>query len=317
MYEEEVRHTNVMTASASSAVHAGIRAVGLGKQFGDLWALRDLDLDVEPGTVLGLLGHNGAGKTTAIRMLTTLSIPTEGQAWVAGFDVAARPHEVRRRIGVASQQSTVDPYLSGRLNLELIGRLNHLPRKVARARADELLERLELTESAGKLVKSYSGGMRRRIDLAACVVAKPSVLVLDEPTTGLDPRSREDLWQMLRDLVADGTTLLLTTQYLEEADRLADHIVLLDHGRTVAAAGLVAQFSSDEPTVDAAAQTVTAPVDADVRIVSVVRALDESGIDIRDINRRQATLDDVFLSLTGPHNESTTRSTESAQESSS
>ena len=255
------------------------------------------------------------------------------------------PDEVRRRIGVASQQSTVDPYLSGRLNLELIGRLNHLPRKVARARADELLERLELTESAGKLVKSYSGGMRRRIDLAACVVAKPSVLVLDEPTTGLDPRSREDLWQMLRDLVADGTTLLLTTQYLEEADRLADHIVLLDHGRTVAAgsptqlktevggdrievtvtaagdlvaaAGLVAQFSSDEPTVDAAAQTVTAPSTRTFASSSVVRALDESGIDIRDINRRQATLDDVFLSLTGPHTESTTRSTESAQESSS
>ncbi len=352
MYDEEVRHTNshqnLASPSASTltqpGIHAGIRAVGLGKRFGDLWALRGLDLDVAPGTVLGLLGHNGAGKTTAIRMLTTLSIPTEGQAWVAGFDVATHPDQVRRRIGVASQQATVDPYLSGRLNLELIGRLNQLPRKVARARADELLERLELTESAGKLVKSYSGGMRRRIDLAACVVAKPSVLVLDEPTTGLDPRSREDLWQMLRDLVADGTTLLLTTQYLEEADRLADHIVLLDHGRTVAsgspaqlktqiggdrievtvtepgdlvaAAGLVAQFSSDEPTVDAAAQTVTAPVEADVRIVEVVRALDESGIDIRDINRRQATLDDVFLSLTGPGAESTTRIQEPAQETS-
>src|SRR6476660_9601827 len=187
MYETTTPRPDVVPPAPAGG---GVTTNGLGKRFGDLWALRDLDLHVEPGTVLGLLGHNGAGKTTAIRILTTLSIPTEGQAWVAGFDVAARPHEVRRRIGVASQQSTVDPYLSGRLNLELIGRLNHLPRKVARARADELLERLELTESAGKLVKSYSGGMRRRIDLAACVVAKPSVLVLDEPTTGLDPRSR-------------------------------------------------------------------------------------------------------------------------------
>ncbi len=320
MYQESVRHT-------TTAVHHGIRASGLGKRFGDLWALRDLDLDVPPGTVLGLLGHNGAGKTTAIRVLTTLSVPTEGRAWVAGHDVVAEPDQVRRRIGVASQQATVDPLLSGRLNLELIGRLNHLPRRVARARADELLERLDLTDAAGKLVRSYSGGMRRRIDLAACVVAHPSVLVLDEPTTGLDPRSRDDLWQMLRQLVADGTTLLLTTQYLEEADRLADHIVLLDHGRTVAsgtpaflkaevggdrievamtdpgdlvaAASLVSQFATGEVSVDREAAMVTAPVAADARIVTIVRALDDSGIDVRDINRRQATLDDVFLGLTG------------------
>jgi len=301
-------------------------AQGLGKRFGDLWALRDLDLHVAPGTVLGLLGHNGAGKTTAIRILTTLSQPTEGRASVAGFDVARDAAAVRSRIGVAAQQATVDGLLTARLNLEMVGRLHRMPKAAARQRADELLERLDLTEAAGRLVKTFSGGMRRRLDLAASLVAAPEVLFLDEPTTGLDPRSRGDLWQMLRDLVREGTTIILTTQYLEEADRLADDIVVLDHGRTVAhgtpddlksrigderidvkvaspaelvpAAAALAAFVGNEPTFDEEALVVTAPIRQGVRVIDVVRALDEAGIDAVDLNRRQATLDDVFLALT-------------------
>jgi ABC-2 type transport system ATP-binding protein len=303
-----------------------VQAQGLGKRFGDLWALRDLDLDVAPGTVLGLLGHNGAGKTTAIRILTTLSQPTEGSATVAGFDVAAYPAAVRRRIGVAAQQATVDGLMSARLNLEMVGRLHRLTKAQARQRADELLEQLDLTEAAGKLVKTFSGGMRRRLDLAASLVAAPEVLFLDEPTTGLDPRSRGDLWQMLRDLVREGTTIILTTQYLEEADRLADDIVVLDHGRSVAhgspdelkarignervdikvssaaelvpAAVALSAFAGNDPTFDEDILTVTAPLLEGTRIIDVVRALDEAGIDAVDLNRRQATLDDVFLTLT-------------------
>ena len=305
----------------------GIRAEGLGKRFGDLWALQDLDLDVPAGTVLGLLGHNGAGKTTAIRILTTLSQPTTGWAAVDGIDVARDPGAVRQVIGVAAQSATVDGLLSGRKNLELVGRLHHLPRKDARTRADELLEQLDLADAKDKLVKEYSGGMRRRLDLAASIVTTPSVLFLDEPTTGLDPRSRNDLWDVLRGLVRDGTTILLTTQYLEEADLLADDIVVLDHGRTVAhgspaelkaqvgnerfeltvgavseldaAVGAVAPFASSRPTVDADARHLILPVRQGVRLVEVLRALDAAGIDAIDLNRRSATLDDVFLTLTG------------------
>jgi ABC-2 type transport system ATP-binding protein len=306
---------------------SGIHAQGLGKRYGDLWALRDLDLDVPAGTVLGLLGHNGAGKTTAIRILTTLTAPTTGSATVAGFDVVANPAAVRARIGLAGQSATVDGLLSGRANLELIGRLYHLPRDEARRRADELLERFGIADAGDRIVRTYSGGMRRRLDLAASLVVSPPVLFLDEPTTGLDPLSRNELWELLEALVRDGATLILTTQYLEEADRLADQIVVLDHGRIVAAGSptalkarvggerieltlvredalaaavdVLSEFADGRPVADAAERTVVAPLRPGTRLIEVVRALDAAGIDAVDIRRREATLDDVFLSLTG------------------
>jgi ABC-2 type transport system ATP-binding protein len=314
------------TLNGVGAPRRGVSATGLGKRFGDLWALRHLDLDVAPGTVLGLLGHNGAGKTTAIRILTTLSQPSEGTATVAGLDVVSQPAAVRERIGVASQQATVDGLMTAKLNLEIIGRLRGMSKAAARQRGSELLERLDLTDFAGALVKTYSGGMRRRLDLAASLMGQPEVLFLDEPTTGLDPRSRGDLWQMLGDLVREGSTIILTTQYLEEADRMADDIVVLDHGQTVAhgtpaelkakigddrldvkvaqaselvgAASALGAFAESEPTFDAELLLVTAPIKPGVRVIEVVRALDEAGIDAVDITRRQATLDDVFLALT-------------------
>jgi ABC-2 type transport system ATP-binding protein len=311
-------------AAPAAALAAGVEAVGLGKRFGDLWALRDVDLTVPAGTVLGLLGHNGAGKTTAIRILTTLARPTEGHARVAGLDVVARPGDVRRRIGVAGQSATVDGLLTARHNLELVGRLHRLPRAVARRRADELLERLGLADVAGRLVRTFSGGMRRRLDLAASLVAAPPVLFLDEPTTGLDPQSRNELWALLRELVADGATLLLTTQYLEEADRLADAIVVLDRGRVAAegspaelkrrvggerievtlpdAAALAPAEAAVAPFADGAvrsgAAVLTVPLRPGTRLVEVVRALDAAGVDAVDVHRREATLDDVFLAIT-------------------
>jgi ABC-2 type transport system ATP-binding protein len=319
---QELMTNNALTTTG------GITATGLGKQFGELWALRNLDLHVAPGTVLGLLGHNGAGKTTAIRILTTLSQPSEGSATVAGFDVVHQGGDVRTRIGVASQQSTVDGLMSGRLNLQTIGRLRGMSKAAARQRGDELLEQLDLTEFATALVKTYSGGMRRRLDVAASLMGSPGpeVLFLDEPTTGLDPRSRGDLWQMLADLVREGTTIVLTTQYLEEADRMADDIVVLDHGETVAhgtpedlkarigddrldvkvaasselvaAASALSEFADNDPTFDSEALIVTAPLKRGVRVIDVMRALDEAGIDAVDITRREATLDEVFLALT-------------------
>jgi len=303
-----------------------VTARGLGKRFGELWALRDLDLDVAPGTILGLLGHNGAGKTTAIRILTTLSAPTEGTATVAGLDVVADPLGVRERIGVAAQQATVDGLMSAHKNLVMVGRLHHLSKAESKRRADELLTRLDLADNASQLVKTFSGGMRRRLDLAASLVAAPPVLFLDEPTTGLDPRSRNDLWELLRDLVRNGTTVILTTQYLEEADQLADDIVVLDHGTTVAhgtpevlkarigtdriditvgsAAELTAvarvteRFASNAPNLDENTLVATIPVREGTRLMEMMRALDVAGIDAVDLNRRQASLDDVFLTLT-------------------
>ena len=307
---------------------ASVVATGLGKRYGEQWALREFELAVPSGSVLGLLGHNGAGKTTAIRILTTLAAPTEGSASVAGFDVIEQPAEVRERIGLTNQAATVDGLLSGAANLEMIGRLYHLPAKVARSRAAQLLEQLELEDAGKKLVREYSGGMRRRLDLAASLVASPPVLFLDEPTTGLDPESRNQLWSLLRQLVSGGTTLILTTQYLEEADRLADDVVLLDHGRVAAtgsptelkarhggervvvsvdaetelpaAATALERVAAGAPEVDAEELLVTAPASESTRLIEVVRALEEAGVDAHDVRRREATLDDVFFSLTGP-----------------
>lgn len=311
---------NQMASSPAIVAHS------LGKLYGEQWALRDFELEVPAGTVLGLLGHNGAGKTTAIRILTTLALPTEGSATVAGFDVLAQPGEVRRRIGLASQTATVDGLMSAHANLEMIGRLYHLPRALARTRATELLERLRLADTGDQLVRDFSGGMRRRLDLAASLVATPPVLFLDEPTTGLDPESRNELWELLRELVGEGATLLLTTQYLEEADRLSDDIVLLEQGRITAKgtpAELKARYGGERIEVavadvgqlqpaqvalesfadgacssDAQQLLLTVPVRTDTRLIEVVRALDEAGVDAKDVHRREATLDDVFLSIT-------------------
>ena len=329
MYENTIPHPGAVPPAPAGG---GVRSESLGKRFGDLWALRDLDLDVAPGSVLGLLGHNGAGKTTAIRILTTLSRPTEGRAQVAGIDVAEHPDRVREQIGVASQTATVDDLMTAHLNLVTVGRLRGLGKADARRRADDLLAQLDLSEFATALVKTYSGGMRRRLDLAASLMGDPAVLFLDEPTTGLDPVSRNHLWDMLGDLVTGGTTVILTTQYLEEADRMADDIVVLDHGKTVAhgtpdrlklqvggnrldvtlapgadidiALQAVSVFAERRPAVDAEAGVLTLPILDGVRSIDVLRALDDAGIDAVDVTRREVTLDDVFLTLTGSKPES-------------
>ncbi len=302
-----------------------IQARELGKRYGELWALRGLDLDVPAGTVLGLLGHNGAGKTTAIRLLTTLAEATEGTATVAGHDVGSAAPRVRASIGVAAQAATVDGLLTGRANLEMIGRLYRLPMSTVRSRAEELLERFGIAQAGDRLVKGYSGGMRRRLDLAASLIADPPVIFLDEPTTGLDPAARRELWNVIRELVAEGTTVLLTTQYLDEADALADDIVVLDHGREIAhgsPAELKARIggnrlevvveSADElsradealrPFADGPAVPhreelrLVVPLHQGVRLVEIVRALDAAGVDAVDVQRREPTLDDVFLAL--------------------
>jgi ABC-2 type transport system ATP-binding protein len=305
-----------------------VEAEGLVKRYGKVTALDGLDLAVPRGTVLGLLGPNGAGKTTAVRVLTTLVVPDAGRARVAGVDVLADPREVRRRIGLSGQYAAVDEYLTGFENLDMVGRLYHLGRRRSRSRARELLERFRLTDAADRPVKTYSGGMRRRLDLAGALVADPPVLFLDEPTTGLDPRSRTDMWDVITELVAGGTSLLLTTQYLEEADRLADDIVVIDRGRVIAhgtadrlkaqvggervelvvddatrlddARSALAPLSVGDITVDPHTRTVTAPVSGgSAALVEALRRLDARGVAVSDIGLRRPTLDDVFLALTG------------------
>ena len=307
-----------------------IRADGLVKRYGDTAALDGVSFDVPRGSVCGLLGPNGAGKTTAGRILTTLTDADGGRAEVGGIDVAADPQGVRHIMGLAAQDATVDGILTGHENLVMIGRLHHLPRREAAARADELLGQFSLSDAGGRLVKTYSGGMRRRLDLAATLVARPQVLFLDEPTTGLDPRARNELWDVLETLVAEGTTIMLTTQYLEEADRLADDIVVIDHGRVIArgdaaslkrqvggsqlaltvadparrddALRLLAGVAGADPHVDADGRTLRAPTDAGAGAVAeLARRLEADGIAVEGLGIAQPTLDDVFLTLTGAH----------------
>jgi ABC-2 type transport system ATP-binding protein len=313
-------------ARSVPTMSSAIVANSLVKHFGDVQALNGVSFEVPTATVLGVLGPNGAGKTTAVRILTTILQPTSGSASVAGFDVASNPQQVRRNIGLAGQYAAVDENLTGRENITLIGRLNHLAKSGALGRATELLEQFHLTDAADRPARTYSGGMRRRLDLAAALVTHPPVLLLDEPTTGLDPSSRQDLWDVIETLVADGTSVLLTTQYLEEADRLADRIIVIDKG-VIAAEGTSAELKSTlgETTVllgfataDLAQQAhgvlahhraaipVADPVTVSLPLVggaSTVRAvlneLAGAGIEVGRIDLREPTLDDVFLSLTG------------------
>ena len=316
-----------------------IEAVGLVKRFGDFTAVDDVSFEVPRGSVFGLLGPNGAGKTTTVRMMTTLAIPTSGSARVAGHDVVTEPEAVRASMGLTAQSATVDDLLTGRENLRLIGDLYGLPRKLVRSRTEDLLERFSLDEAGDKVVKDYSGGMRRRIDLAVSLIAAPAVLFLDEPTTGLDPRSRVELWDVLRGLVRDGTTLLLTTQYLDEADQLADNIVVIDHGRIIAqgtplqlkdqsgAASLVVTVSRHDQVhqaaemlrgvvgdihVDADARKLVAPGGDVAALASIAGRLDEAGIDVDDLGMQRPSLDDVFLALTGHKAEDTSNEEVSA-----
>ncbi|MBA3552096.1 MAG: ATP-binding cassette domain-containing protein [Actinobacteria bacterium] len=305
-----------------------IRTSGLVKRYGKVVALDGLDLAVPKGTVFGLLGPNGAGKTTAIRILTTLLEPDEGSVEVAGLDVRKKPGRVRERIGLSGQNAAVDEHLSGYENLEMVGRLYHLGRKRSRARARELLDRFELSEAGDRPAKTYSGGMRRRLDLAAALVAEPEVLFLDEPTTGLDPRSRVQMWETIQELARGGSTVLLTTQYMEEADRLAEDIVVIDRGRKIAhgtsdelktqiggeRVEVVVASSSDVPAAqailetlcvgdcqfDEQTRTLTAAVDGGVEALGqVLRRLGDRNVAVVDVGLRRPTLDDVFLSLTG------------------
>ncbi|KDQ69186.1 daunorubicin resistance protein DrrA family ABC transporter ATP-binding protein [Streptomyces halstedii] len=305
-----------------------IYAEGLVKTFGDVRALDGVDLDVPEGTVLGLLGPNGAGKTTAVRVLTTLLRPDSGRAVVAGIDVLKNPNEVRRSIGLSGQFAAVDEYLTGRENLRMVGQLYQMSARDAKKRAGQLLERFHLADAADRTAKTYSGGMRRRLDLAAALVVSPPVMFMDEPTTGLDPRNRQQLWEVIQDLVAGGTTLLLTTQYLEEADHLAHDICVIDHGKVIArgtsdqlkartggervevvvhrghqiesARSVLAAYGTGEIAVTAHTRKLTVPVTGGARLLAeVIRDLDGRGVEIDDIGLRRPTLDDVFISLTG------------------
>jgi ABC-2 type transport system ATP-binding protein len=305
-----------------------IYAEGLVKTFGDVRALDGVDLDVPEGTVLGLLGPNGAGKTTAVRVLTTLLRPDSGRAVVAGLDVLEQPTEVRRSIGLSGQFAAVDEYLTGRENLQMVGQLYQLSARDAKRRAAELLERFNLADAADRTAKTYSGGMRRRLDLAAALVVSPPVMFMDEPTTGLDPRNRQQLWEVIEELVAGGTTLLLTTQYLEEADRLAHDIAVVDHGKVIArgtadqlkartggervevvvherehlptAQEVLRGFGKGAPVTEEHTRRITVPVTGGAKLLAeVIRDLDARGVEIDDIGLRRPTLDDVFISLTG------------------
>jgi ABC-2 type transport system ATP-binding protein len=306
---------------------AAIEATGLRKSYGEVHALDGVDLHVQQGTVLGLLGPNGAGKTTAVRILTTLLHPDAGHATVAGFDVARQQSELRSVIGLAGQFAAVDQNLTGRENLEMVGRLYHLGGPMAKARATELLTQFDLVDAADRPSKTYSGGMRRRLDLAASLVKRPRVLFLDEPTTGLDPRSRMGMWDVIAGLVSDGTTLLLTTQYLEEADRLADRISVIDGGKVIAegtsdelktrlggdvidvrlghgvdtsAAVTSLQPLAAGPIVHQESGAITIPVNGGSAVLpEVVRTLDGLGLHITELSLHRPSLDDVFLSLTG------------------
>ena len=307
-----------------------IEATGLVKRFGKTTALAGVDLVARPGTVLGVLGPNGAGKTTAVRILATLLRPDGGQARVCGYDVGRHAHEVRQLIGLTGQYASVDEGLSGVNNLIMIGRLLGESRARSRARAAELLERFDLAEAAQRPVKTYSGGMRRRLDLAASLVGQPSVLYLDEPTTGLDPRSRIEVWGMIRRLVADGVTVLLTTQYLDEADQLADDIVVIDHGKVIATgtpaelksraggqvlevvpadparldgvAAVLADRTGAAPVADAGSGMVRVPVTDAAVLPAIIRDLDEAGVELAEFALRKSSLDEVFLALTGASN---------------
>jgi ABC-2 type transport system ATP-binding protein len=310
---------------------AAVVVDGVKKRFGSVRALDGVSFEVARGTVLGLLGPNGAGKTTMVRILTTLLLPDEGRALVEGLDAVTEGVRIRERIGLAGQYAAVDENLTGRENIELVGRLYHLPKQEYKRRARELLERFDLVDAADRTVRTYSGGMRRRLDLGASLVGQPSVLFLDEPTTGLDPRSRLDLWKIIRELVADGTTVLLTTQYLEEADELAGRIVVIDHGLVIAegtsdqlkarvggdvidvtavrpeqvreVARLAVQAAGEVPAevqVDGGAGKVTVRVSHGAGVLAdIVRLMDASGLEIGDLALRKPTLDDVFLTLTG------------------
>jgi daunorubicin resistance ABC transporter ATP-binding subunit len=328
-------------ASSIAMADAAIRVEGLKKRFGTLAALDGVAFDVAPATVFGLLGPNGAGKTTAVRVLATILLPDEGRAEVLGYDVVRQASAVRSRIGLAGQFAAVDANLTGRENLRLVGRLGQLPRGIIAPRAAELLERFDLSDAGDRPVKTYSGGMRRRLDVAASLMQRPPVLFLDEPTTGLDLQSREALWDMIRELVGDGTTVLLTTQYLEEADRLADRIAVVAGGKVIAndtpdrlksrlgstvievgmqdeeqarsAAALLSPLIDGEPEVEGTLLRLSSGDGAHI-LINALRALDGADMSPVSLTVREPSLDDVFLNLTGKHAEAEEKEAERAQE---